>query len=272
MMPTRPSKVFQWSIIGAPLLVLVLILWLSSMGRKPVTSLAPPPSPEATNQIGQPPRPNTPRRIQTLSSADEALFVRYVLPVATDFARRVELSGIKMPFDGPISLNRLTMFKAGKRIHIFVVDGHSVFQYHDIQRGGQNHRGIHSFNRAGKDEYGTPWNVDPLLAYPGRYADAIARLSDPVAHPLIDLGATGSTARGLVSNLRPGVTYDPGRSWQDAAGTVKLPFYNYIYERPGQNKDNPANVFTDSVNVILKSTASGLVLQHYEDLGIAFLK
>lgn len=246
----------------AATLLLVLAFWKTNSKIEPT----PPSTPLSPKQ--QDPPHNGP----VASSADEERFVRDVLPVVTDFVRRVELSGIKMPFTGPITPKRLSLLTFGKNIHIFVVERRAVFQYHNITRSGQRHVGIHSLNLTGTDADGAPLNVDALLTNPARYAHVIEKLADQALHPSLDLGVTRDLARGLVSNMRPGVAYDNGKQWQDAVASTRLPFYNHIFERAGQPTDNPANVFTDSVNVILKSTADGLVLQHYEDLGIAFLR
>lgn len=244
-------------LIGALLLIAVMAIWLIRLSEPEyITKLPPLPRPDSQSN-----NPGPPRKSQVVHEADSARFVREIAPAATDFVRRVELSGMKLPFTGPIMPQRLTMLNFGKAIHIFVVDGHSVFHFHDFYSGERRHTGIHVFNHAGTDVNGTPWNVDTILIRPQNYADALIDLADTTRFPQLDIGTLQGTARGLVHDMRPGVSYDAGSGWQYAFGATKLPFYNFVFQRSGQKP---------TTSVTVKSTVGGLELQHYEDLGFAF--
>jgi hypothetical protein len=132
---------------------------------------------------------------------------------------------------------------------VFIVDGHSVFTYFSPTNSTKTVRGVYMFNRTGVDSDGLPNNVDQLrtIGDPGR----LTKFSDLNIHPEVNAAETAQKAKELLVTLKPACPYSLEKSWRDAAGQIKLPFYNYV--------------FTDSVAISYKSTSGGLVLQHYED-------
>lgn len=208
---------------------------------------------------------------------EQERFTIEVLPVADDFVARIQSAAdVRFPFRLPILADNLTSvrFSGGQSNTVcsFVVNGQSAFGYHFVHRDGKQVRGIHSFNRTGKDENGLPLNLDQLKANPAANEHHFRTLTDRERYPLLPLPDVGLIAERVLASLVPDAAenYKMAESWQEQIGTNALPFYSFVFPRKVAPSTEPSNLMRDEITLIFKSTSSGLVLDYFSDTSIAF--
>jgi len=208
-----------------------------------------------------------------------ARFERDIAPVLNAFLTRLgalSAEGVVPPVHGPITADRLSTLKfiggASNTVSTFIVDGRHVFHCQAVQRQGMERKGITSFWNVGKDQDGMPLQLGQLTEDPLNNADTIRRLADTNIFPAHSLEALASVAQRVLAAIGPPDhdRYPLKERWREQAGATALPFYTFIFLRQGTLSDDPSNVFRDEVMIRLKSTANGLVLDHYQDNSIVF--
>jgi hypothetical protein len=184
--------------------------------------------------------------------------------------------GVLPPLRSQVKSDRLTSLKfiggASNTVCIFIVDGRHVFHFQAVHRPGGVRSGITSFWNVGRDEEGMPLHFGQLIEDPVKHAEYLRRLSDTNAFPARSLEAVAVLARRVLAAIGPPDydRYGLKEKWREQVGATVLPFYTFIFLRRGPLSDDPSNVFRDEVMIRLKSTAKGLVLDHYQDNSIVF--
>lgn len=257
------------ALVGAALFLAISagILWLN---KRNLTANVPAIT-EASSQT------NTPRSAEPVKSGGgRERFVTEILPTTHDFLRRIESVGITLPFRLPIDEKDVTKsrFLGGpsNTICAFVVGGHTALGYHYVKRDGKEFRGLHSFNRTGRDENEMPLNLDQLKADPVGNERYVRLLADVSQYPPRSLEQTADIAQNALAALRPedASSYTLTESWQEQIGTNSLPFYAFAFPKKMARSTDPSNVMRDEVVIIFKSTSSGLVLDYFSDTSVAF--
>lgn len=247
-------------------LVSVFLAWQTGQRQSPSTS-------------SHNPRPTASPLASTKTAASREWdrFAIEVLPITDDFVARIQsAAAVHFPFRLPILADNLTAvrFSGGQSNTVcsFVVNGQSAFGYHFVHRDGKQVRGIHSFNRTGKDENGLPLNLDQLKASPAANELHFRALTDRERYPLLSMSDVAPIAEKVLASLVPDAAekYKMAESWQEQIGTNALPFYAFVFPRKAAPSTEPSNLMRDEITLIFKSTSSGLVLDYFSDTSIAF--
>lgn len=273
------QRALTWS-LACVLTVVVICLFITSVFKRghlqpiPVTGGSTAPGPRQPDDVA-----NRAAMLAVAGPQHLDRFAREVAPVVEAFLTRLgslSQEGVLPPLRGPITTNRLTKLKFmggdSNTVSTFILDGRQVFHYQAVHRNGMKRNGITSFWNVGKDESGMPLHLGVLTEDPKGNEHYVKMLTDTNRYPARSLEAVTRVALRVLAAIGPPdhARYTLRESWREAAGATALPFYTFIFPRQGKPSTDPSNAFRDEVMIRLKSTADGLVLDHYQDNSIVF--